>query len=451
MNTLLNLFVSLIYASPFSTPLDHEATEFLAVKQVSIGMYGGCAILENGALKCWGNNDYGQLGLGNTAIMGNTANTIGDKLPLIELNSPTIPVQVVSNSYSTCVLFESGKVKCWGRNSSGQLGYEDVTTRGSIASSVPSKLPFLDLDAKLKVKKITGKGSNSFCALFENGQVKCWGANGSGQLGLGSTKFYGNEKKTMGSKLPFLNFGKEKTVVDIAAANHVCAILNTDEVKCWGVSTAGKTGSGTEQPIGDFPEETPDKLSPINLGVSDARPVQISTSLTHTCVLFDNGRAKCFGENDYGQLGLGHTQSVGLGDTMGEKLPYLELGDLPVSYIYAQNYTTCAQFINYSVKCFGYNGVGALGYGDTLHRGISPETMGDKLPYLSMGTGEAVSEITGYYGTTCFLTKKGLMKCVGENSYGQLAYGDTAPRGHSPGTTPDLLMGVNLGTKATQD
>ncbi len=446
MNSILNLFLSLIQVSN-PTSFESEAA-VLAIKQVSLGEDMGCAILENDKVKCWGKNTYGQLGYGNTGNYGNNADTIGDKLPYISFDTSAKPIQILSNFDSACVLFDIGQIKCWGINADGKLGYGDTANRGDKASTIPAKLPFVNLGKDLKVKKLSGRGGDFFCALFTTGQVKCWGTNRSGQLGLGSTAFYGNNSNTIGDKLPFLKLGTDRTAIDISAGGaHTCVLLDNHKVKCWGDSARGKTGSGAEDNLGDSPNETPDLLPALDLGVADATPIRISASRSHTCVFFDNDRAKCFGDNGEGALGLGHTTNMGVGKTMGENLPYVDFGDLPMVDIQAFEQVTCVLLINSGIKCVGLNNLGGLGYGDTVARGGTAQTFGESLGYVNLGVAERVVQVSAEQNATCFVTMKGIMKCVGTNESGQLAYGDIKQRGNTPETTPDVLAPVNLGMK----
>ncbi|MCX6014462.1 MAG: hypothetical protein NT020_02535 [Chloroflexales bacterium] len=78
-------------------------------------------------------------------------------------------------------------------------------------------------------------GDRFSCALLNDGSVKCWGENGSGQLGLGDTDARGDNTNEMGLYLPAVDLGTGRTATAIQSGlNHTCAILDNGSVKCWG-------------------------------------------------------------------------------------------------------------------------------------------------------------------------------------------------------------------------
>ena len=93
--------------------------------QITAGRYFTCALLSDGNVKCWGGNYEGQLGLGDTTERGGYINQMGDKLPAVKLGSGLTAVAIQSGQAHTCAILNDGSVKCWGNNNKGQLGQGD--------------------------------------------------------------------------------------------------------------------------------------------------------------------------------------------------------------------------------------------------------------------------------------------------------------------------------------
>lgn len=89
-----------------------------------------CALLEPNAVKCWGRNQFGQLGLGDTMDRGDQPAEVGDGLPVVDLGAGVAVERLVGSHGHTCALLQGGALKCWGNNSSGQLGLGDTEHRG---------------------------------------------------------------------------------------------------------------------------------------------------------------------------------------------------------------------------------------------------------------------------------------------------------------------------------
>ena len=139
---------------------------------------------------------------------------------------------------------------------------------------------------------------------LDNGRVRCWGANISGQLGYGHRNNVGDDESP--ASAGNVNVGGTVTVTQIAAGDqHTCALLDTGNVRCWGANISGQLGYGHRNNVGD--DESPASIGNVNVG---GRVMQIAVGLTisqHTCALLDTGNVRCWGANSRGQLGYGHT------------------------------------------------------------------------------------------------------------------------------------------------
>jgi alpha-tubulin suppressor-like RCC1 family protein len=179
-----------------------------------------CALTTAGAVRCWGENGYGQLGDGTNA---NRA------LPVSVSGLTSGVAAIAAGGQHTCALTRRGAVRCWGRNLAGQLG--DGTTKTRIRPTALSELA--------RGVAAVAAGRNHTCALTRKGGVLCWGDNGSGQLGDG---------KTADRQLPAKVSRLARGVAAIAAGgSHTCAVMSGGHVYCTGQNGHGQLGDGTKK------------------------------------------------------------------------------------------------------------------------------------------------------------------------------------------------------------
>ena len=239
-----------------------------------------CARLVSGAVKCWGYNYDGQLGLGDLGDRGDSKGEMGAALPAVDLGAGASVVQLVAGTDHTCALLEGGTVKCWGGNFYGQLGLGDGSDRGDSKGEMGDNLPAVSLGSKAIA---LAAGGHHTCAVLATGAVKCWGENLYGQLGLGDTSSRGDGKNEMGDNLPQVDLGSGAKAVAVAAGvDHSCALLDSGAVKCWGKNFYGQLGLGDGSDRGDKPGEMGDKLPAVDLGTG-AKAVEVVAGDAHTC------------------------------------------------------------------------------------------------------------------------------------------------------------------------
>ncbi len=206
---------------------------------IALGLYHSCALLQGGAVKCWGNNANGQLGQGDTNARGQSPNQLGSNLAPIDLGAPA--VAVAPGYYHTCALLQDGAVKCWGSNYYSQLGLGDTDDRGDQPGEMGSNLPAVDLGASAVA---IGAGGVHNCALLVGGSVKCWGSNEDGRLGLGDLNSRGDVPNEMGTNLPDVDLGAVNVMKLFVGIGHQCVKLDTGLCKCWGFNASGQLGLG---------------------------------------------------------------------------------------------------------------------------------------------------------------------------------------------------------------
>lgn len=400
-----------------------------------------CAQLGDGTVKCWGRNDFGQLGLGDNDKRGDAANQMGANLPVVNLGSGRTTVELAAGYRHTCARLDDGTAKCWGRNNSGQLGLGDTVDRGNAPNQMAANLPVVNLGPGRSVVQLAA-GSEHTCARLDDGTAKCWGRNNFGQLGLGDTADRGNAPNEMGANLPPVNLGPGRTVVQLAADDdHSCARLDNGTVKCWGRNNLGQLGLGDATDRGTAPSQMGAGLPIVDLGPGRLA-TQISAADDHNCARLDDGTVKCWGRNNFGQLGLGDTQSRGNGpNQMGANLPTVNLGPGRTAIrVVAEDNHNCAQLDDRTVKCWGRNNFGQLGLGDTLERGSGPNQMGPSLPVLSFGAGRTATRLGIGTQHTCARLDDGTVKCWGSNYAGQLGLGDPLDRSNAPAALPPVQL-----------
>ncbi|XXX72630.1 hypothetical protein WMF30_33780 [Sorangium sp. So ce134] len=403
------------------------------VVKIESGHSHTCAVLNTGRIKCWGLNGNGQLGLGDRTSRGRSPGQMGAALPVADLGAGANVASLAMGGLHTCARMTSGAVKCWGRLFVGSSPVHQDNV-GEYAHEMGDRLPFVGLDGPATE---LAAGAEHTCALVSGDVMLCWGDNGSGQLGLGDREHrrYGD-----GSSV---SLGDGMVASSLALGeSHTCARLSDRSVKCWGANDAGQLGLGDTNPRGDDLNEMGASLPVVDLG---GEPVLgISAGLRHTCALLIGGRVKCWGRNNYGQLGIGDTSSRGsdmrhMGDNLGE----VDVGAAATALAAGGDHT-CALLDSGRVKCWGFNDSGQLGLGDKEHRGDAPDEMGGALPPVDLGEGATVEAITAGAKHTCALLTDGRIKCWGLNDSGELGLGDTANRGDGPDEMGDALPAVEL-------
>jgi alpha-tubulin suppressor-like RCC1 family protein len=390
---------------------------------VDAGGFHNCALLRSGAVRCWGDNFYGQLGYGNTEVVGDDETP--DSAGPVKLGGKAVAIS--GGEHHSCALLRGGAVRCWGDNTYGQLGYGNTEKIGddeAAASAGPVQLGG-------KAVAISA-GANHTCALLRGSAVRCWGLGSEGELGYGNADDIGDDE-TPGSVGPVKLGGK--AVAISAGSNYTCALLEGGAVRCWGYNFYGQLGYGNTDNIGD--DETPASVGPVKLG---GKAVAISGGGDHTCATLGGGAVRCWGDGSLGMLGYGNTDNIGNDETPLSAGP-VELGGKAVAISAGQEHA-CALLVGGLVRCWGYGGEGQLGYDDT-------EDVGDDETPLSAGPvqlGEKAVAISAGALHTCALLDNGAVRCWGRANFGQLGYGnnDNVGDDETPGGVGPVALGGRL-------
>ena len=315
---------------------------------LAVGGAHACLLDQKGGVRCWGDNLFGQLGVASGDSRGTTTQDVGDGL--LEVALPDPAVQIAAGGTLTVASLASGTAVAWG----GAIGRGKV-----VALQLPSQAAVVDLVA----------GDAHACLLMADGTVACLGANGAGQLGTGDIL-----PRQPAAALTAVNLGSGRQAIMLRAGGaQTCAVLNNLQLKCWG-RTAGATAELS----------TADSLAAVPLG-DNHYPLDVAVGAGHLCVLRDDQQVFCYGLNDQGQLGQGsQADAVYPSLDAGGKLSppaAVDFGSeapLPRGVIAGASHS-CVLLADGSRRCWGGNQFGQLGLGDTVARGRASTDMGAAL------------------------------------------------------------------------
>jgi len=211
--------------------------------------------------KCFGYALYGTLGYEDVVDRGSTANTMGDYLPLVNLEPGLHPISIRAGISYVCSQLSNLQLKCWGYNSNGQLGYGDINNRGDSPNTMGNYLPSISLGSNFILQSFSSGGWQSI-VLSDDGKVKSWGRNNKGQLGYGDITDRGDSANQMGNYLPFINLGTGRTAMSVWSMYWTsCAFLDDLSMKCWGDNAGGYLGYGDTFDRGDDLNEMSEMLT----------------------------------------------------------------------------------------------------------------------------------------------------------------------------------------------
>ena len=372
---------------------------------LDVDAYHSCALLPSAAVRCWGHEVSGQLGLAGSHTIGD------DETPAaagaVDLGPGRTARAVATGNYHSCAVLDDGSVRCWGYGTSGQLGYAATDTIGD--DETPGAAGPVDLGPGRTARAISA-GSVHTCAVLDDGSVRCWGYGEDGRLGTASTRTIGDDE-TPGSTPP-VDLGPGRTALAVSAgAGHTCALLDDGSVRCWGYGANGRLGYGSRDSVGD--DETPGSLAPVDLGRT---ATAITVGEAHSCAILDDARVRCWGYAGHGQLGYGDEQSIGDNEPPSAAGP-VDLGpDAAAVAISAGDVHTCALLASGAVRCWGFARYGLLGNGSTSNVGD------DEVPasVRAVDLGRSATAISAASLHNCARLDDGAVRCWGYGAGGRL-------------------------------
>ena len=344
-----------------------------------------CAIRDDGRVMCWGEGDFGKLGIGNTNDKSSPqfTNSLGSGRKAIDISA---------GGDHTCAVLDNGSVMCWGRDNYGQIG-DGIQggQRNSPTHTVGLPRPAVAVEV----------GMDFSCALLDNGSVMCWGRGAAGRLGNGgSAPFSNSAQPVYTDPMPG---GRKAVAIDISHY-HTCAVLDDGSLACWGTGGAGRLGTGG----------TSDQSSPTlaNYLGSTNQAVDVALGRYTGCALMANGSITCWG---YGYLGDGNGESGQ--HSPGSAWVNLPTGRTAVAVEMGRKHA-CMQLDNGDVKCWGDDQYGQMANGNGENDRNNPTT-------VNFASGiEAVSIHAGHWHN-CITAQTNEVYCWGDGKAGKLGDGGT--------------------------
>jgi alpha-tubulin suppressor-like RCC1 family protein len=339
----------------------------VTIGSLAAGASHTCELTLAGGVYCWGSNGDGQLGNGTTT---------NSEVPLAVNGLSSGVAVVAAGGFHSCARLGGGGVQCWGNNLYGQLG--DGTT-------APSSVP-VEVNGLASGVASIAAGDYHTCALTQAGGVLCWGSNGDGQLGDGTTT---------SSPVPVPVSGLASGAAAIAAGSrHTCALTGTGGVRCWGYNQHGQLGNGT----------TTNSPVPVDVSGLADDVAAIALGAYHSCALTLGGGVQCWGLNSTGQLGSDVTPI----SSVPVAVTGLASG---VAALAAGGFHSFARTTDGGAGCWGFNESGQLGNASNTDSSVPVPVDG-----LASGVGSIAA---GAYHS-CAVAAAGRAKCWGSNYSGQL-------------------------------
>jgi len=304
------------------------------LNDLDAGSNHGCAS-SGGAVKCWGNNSSGQVGNGNTT---------NQPTPVVVSGLTTGYSYVAAGLSHSCAVGSGNVVKCWGSNATGQLGRGNTTSSLTPVNVTSPPANIVQLRA----------GGNTTCARTSAGAVWCWGDNSSGQAGNG---------QVTGMQTTPHQVSGITNAVDIAVGlDHACAALSTGGAVCWGSNGHRQLGDNTATNSG----------TPRTVALGGALAVQVAVGDLHSCARISDGTVYCWGNNAENSLAVGAANNG--------RIPAIVPGATSITSLAASGSATCGVSSDHNVWCWGYGQEGEVGAGNTYRVYTAPTLVQNTLP-----------------------------------------------------------------------
>ncbi|MFO1527010.1 MAG: hypothetical protein U1F16_13680 [Turneriella sp.] len=315
-----------------------ESPALIALPAAASGIVTGyahsCALLINGEVYCWGNNTFGQLGLGSRKVEQSVTPLKVDLLSDDEVRRSMRAKQIAAGNNHSCALLTDGSVRCWGHNDFAQLGYvaqarndgdhdrallviETPADKGNVPIVTPAELA-----AGTRAIAVAAGGDRS-CAILSNGRVRCWGENRWQKLGYPAEKF--EKISTLKSPAELGDIPLTGSAAMLAMSEiHTCALMTSGDLFCWGSNETGQLGNPAIRTTENADAWPLTAVAWRNSGET-ARITGIALGSGHSCALLTSGKMRCWGLAFDGQAGTGSGNRYGKAGCMNGQ-PYC-IGD----------------------------------------------------------------------------------------------------------------------------
>ena len=260
-------------ADPISAPGPIRTFATVPGVGIAAGGYHSCELMSDGTVMCWGYNHDQQI----------TAGTFGNTHTATAAAGIAGAVAVTAGAYHSCALLGNGSAACWGYNNDGETG-----TSPSPFNTLSISARQLDAATGAGTIGTTAQGGWHTCAVLTNGSVSCWGFNGHGELGNGSTF----SPQPLGTPVTASPLSLATSVA--AGGYHTCAIAG-GAVMCWGANESAQLGRGV---FGG------DLLVPAAVSGTPPPALSVDAGAYHTCAVFSGADdVRCWGRNTEGEVG----------------------------------------------------------------------------------------------------------------------------------------------------
>ena len=350
---------------------------------LAVGGHHACRLLDDGGIRCWGRADAGQLGIDSTPFSG-TASPIA-------VHGVTF-TSVAAGGLHTCALADDGVPWCWGQNGSGQAGIpisenQDCGEAVHGWRCVPGPRP---VETNQRFTALVA-GAGNTCGFSAEGQIYCWGTNGSGQLGANATD---DCNGTPCSWTPVALGGPDFRVLALGASAHLCGLTADGTAYCWGSNDAGELGLG-------MAGEAQSQPAPVS---GDHRFRAIAVGGEHTCALDTQGRPWCWGRD---------ILPPGEGGVSQSTIPVAIDGGPAFTELMTGTWAACGRTSAGAVWCWGINAYGEMG--------ITPAGLNVRYDTPREMAGRRMWQSVGGQGATfCGLDRDGVSWCWGYGVFGEL-------------------------------
>jgi alpha-tubulin suppressor-like RCC1 family protein len=345
------------------------------VEQVALGGAFGCLRTSQGAVWCWGGNDEGQIG----AAPG------GVRPPTRVSGLAGVTMLALGDRHGCAIAGETDQIWCWGANESGQAGNAD--------GPVVAPKPVEEDGAPIAGAVALGVGRAHGCASLEgDDDIRCWGDNGRGQLGVSRTMVPSSAEPLA------VSLGNERPRTLAAGGDSTCVQRQDGALACWGDNACQQLGlempATIESPTASMVTvdeqlalatshacgfvmggiecwggvDPPTACSATTVSITPRGAVQLDLGWTHGCAAYPDGVVRCFGDGALGKLGDLAAASYKNG---------VDVTVPPTRAVTAGGNTSCALTDAGEVLCWGDNGRGQLGPSSTLAYSVNPVPLVD--------------------------------------------------------------------------
>jgi alpha-tubulin suppressor-like RCC1 family protein len=391
---------------PPDMPIDMPDASLDAPVRVSMGHHVACAVMTSGKVRCWGVDDFGQLGV-PPADIAKTCSAFGRTAKCretpVEVPSLTDVASVQVGFFHACAVKTDATVVCWGRNADGELGHDPAGDE--LCSGQPCSTPRA-VAGLTDIAEVVVAADHS-CARTAGGAVRCWGQNGNGTLGTGAAG------GTSFTPVAATGLASGVTRIATAAFSHTTCALKGGEVFCWGFSfEQGNLGT----PPTSAPQPTPTKIT----GIANAIDLAIGERVG--CALIMDGTVTCWGANLHGQTGISPTEP-------SRFQPKVVPGLAQITALTGSLAVTCARAAAGNVLCWGASSTGALG--NNSFAGDACALAPCRATPVSADLANVEQLSLGTSGIA--LDSSGVVRAWGTNGFGEL--------GRAPGSGNDAVCG----------